>query len=121
GSALAQDYPEMKLRFGHFAPATTAHSQVDAWFAKELERRSGGKITQEIFWAGAVGQASELLSLVGQGAVDIAAVPASYFPAQLPLLAAPSALPFALPDPQKAERIMHSLWEEIPEMQQEAR
>jgi len=121
GAALAQDYPQLRLRFGHFAPATTAHSQVDAWAAKEIERRSGGKITQQIFWAGAVGQASELLGLVGQGAVDIAAVPASYFPAQLPLLAAPSALPLALPDPQSAQRIMHTLWEEVPQLQEEAR
>lgn len=121
GPTSAQDYPQMKLRFGHFAPATTSHSQVDAWFASELAKRSGGKITQEFFWAGAVGQAPELLGLVGQGAVDIAAVPASYFPAQLPLLAAPSALPFALPTPEKAQQIMHALWEEIPEMQAEAK
>ena len=47
------------------------------------------------------GKPAELLNLVGKGAVDIAAVPASYFPAQLPLLAAPSALPLALPSPQK--------------------
>lgn len=119
-SAAAQDYPKLNLRFGHYAPPTAGHSKVDTWFAEELAKRSGGKITQDIIWSGAVGQASELLDLVGQGAVDISAVPASYFPAQLPLLAAPSALPLALKSPQHAQDVMLKLWNEVPEFRQEA-
>lgn len=119
--AAAQDYPKMELRFGHFAPATTAHGQVDQWFADEVAKRSKGQITIRIFWAGAIGKANELLTMAGQGAVDIAAVPASFFPAQLPLLAAPSALPLALPSPEKAQRIVYDLWESTPAMQEEAR
>jgi TRAP-type C4-dicarboxylate transport system substrate-binding protein len=111
----------MELRFGHFAPATTAHSQVDQWFADEVAKRSKGQVTIRIYWAGAVGKPMELLSLVGQGAVDIAAVPASYFPAQLPFLAAPSALPLALPSPEKAQKIIYDLWESTPAMQEEAK
>lgn len=118
--ALAQDYPELKLRFGHFAPPSASHAQVDAWFAEELSKRTDGKITQEIYWSGAVGQANELLDLVGQGAVDISAVPASYFPALIPLLAAPSALPLALKSPQNAQDVMLKLWEEVPELREEA-
>ncbi|MSQ21596.1 MAG: hypothetical protein EXR39_19170 [Betaproteobacteria bacterium] len=120
-SVQAQQYQKMELRFGHFAPATTAHGQVDQWFADEVAKRSGGQITIKIFWAGAVGKPAELLNLVGRGAIDIAAVPASYFPAQLPLLAAPSALPLALPSPQKAQRIVYDLWESTPAMQDEAK
>lgn len=119
--AAAQDYPKMELRFGHFAPATTAHGQVDQWFADEVAKRSKGQITIRIFWAGAIGKANELLTMAGQGAVDIAAVPASFFPSQLPLLAAPSALPLALPSPEKAQRIVYDLWESTPAMQEEAR
>ncbi|MFM9882128.1 MAG: TRAP transporter substrate-binding protein DctP [Burkholderiales bacterium] len=118
---MAQQYPKIELRFGHFAPATTAHGQVDQWFADEVAKRSGGQVSIKIFWAGAVGKPNELLNLVGRGALDIAAVPASYFPAQLPLLAAPSALPLALPSPQKAQRIVYDLWESTPAMQDEAR
>lgn len=118
---LAQQYPKTELRFGHFAPATTAHGQVDQWFADEVAKRSKGQVTIRIFWAGAVGKPAELLNLVGRGAIDIAAVPASYFPAQLPLLAAPSALPLALPSPEKAQRIMYDLWQSTPAMQEEAK
>ena len=119
-SAMAQDYPEINLRFGHFAPPTASHAQVDAWFAEQLSERSGGKITQEIFWSGAVGKAGELLDLVSQGAVDISAVPASYFPAEIPLLATPSSLPLALKSPQNAQDVMLALWNEIPEFREEA-
>jgi len=119
--ASAQQYPKTELRFGHFAPATTAHSQVDQWFADEVAKRSGGQVTITVFWAGAVGKPAELLNLVGRGAVDIAAVPASYFPAQLPLLAAPSALPLAMRSRQKAQRIVYDLWESTPAMQNEAK
>jgi TRAP-type C4-dicarboxylate transport system substrate-binding protein len=119
--ALAQEYPKMELRFGHFAPATTAHAQTDQWFADEVAKRSKGQVSIKIFWAGAVGKPTELLNLVGRGAVDIAAVPASYFPAQLPLLAAPSALPLALPSTQKAQRIVYDLWGSTPAMQEEAK
>lgn len=122
GSALAQQkYPKIELRFGHFAPATTGHAQVDQWFADEVAKRTNNQVTIRFFWSGAVGKPTELLGLVGRGAVDIAAVPASYFPAQLPLLAAPSALPMALPSPEKAQQIMYGLWESVPALQEEAK
>lgn len=120
GLSQAQDYPETDLKFGHFAPPTTSHSQVDAWLAEQLKERSGGKVTEEIFWSGAVGSSRELLDLAGQGAVDISAVPPSYFPARLPLIAAPSSLPLALPTPEDAQTVVHTLWQEFPEMQEEA-
>jgi TRAP-type C4-dicarboxylate transport system substrate-binding protein len=119
--AIAEQYPKMELKFGHFAPSTTAHGQVDQWFADEVAKRSNGQITIKIFWSGAAGKAMELLNLVGKGALDIAAVPASYYPAQLPFLSAPSALPLALPSPQKAQEIVYALWESTPEMHEEAK
>ncbi|TAK82491.1 MAG: hypothetical protein EPO20_20690 [Betaproteobacteria bacterium] len=118
---FGQENSKIELRFGHFAPATTAHGQVDQWFADEVARRSKGQVTIRIYWAGAIGKPNELLNLVSRGAVDIAAVPASYFPAQLPLLAAPSALPLALPSPEKAQKIVYDLWESTPAMQEEAK
>lgn len=120
-SASAQQYPKTELTFGHFTPATTGHAQVDQWFADEVAKRSNNQVTIKFFWAGAIGKPTELLGLVGKGAVDIAAVPASYFPAQLPLLAAPSALPLALPTAAKAQQIMYGLWESVPALQEEAK
>jgi TRAP-type C4-dicarboxylate transport system substrate-binding protein len=120
-AAHAQQYPKTELNFAHFAPSTTGHAQVDQWFANEVAKRSNNQVTVKYFWAGAMGKPNELLGLVSRGAVDAAAVPASYFPAQLPLLAAPSALPMALPSPEKAQKIMYGLWESVPALKEEAR
>jgi TRAP-type C4-dicarboxylate transport system substrate-binding protein len=68
-----------------------------------------------------MGKSRELLSLVGQGAVDVAATPASYFPTQLPFLSAPSSLPLTLDSVRQGHVVMHTLWQEMPAMQEEAR
>jgi TRAP-type C4-dicarboxylate transport system substrate-binding protein len=117
----AQDYPRLTLRFGHFTPSTPPHAQVDQWFAAELTKRTGGRITMEIYWAEAVGKARELINLTAQGAVDVSAVPASYFPAQFPFLAAPNSLPLTMASAREAQTVMHTLWQETPLMQEEAR
>jgi TRAP-type C4-dicarboxylate transport system substrate-binding protein len=121
GAAMAQQYPKTEIRFGHFAPATTGHAQVDQWFADEVAKRSNNQVTIRFFWAGAAGKPNELLGLVSQGAVDAAAVPASYFPAQLPLLSAPSALPLTMATPEKAHQVVYGLWGSVPAMQDEAK
>jgi len=75
----------MKMRMGHFLPATFAEADQDQWFADEIKKRSGGSIEIEIFWAGSLGAPRELLSLVSSGAVQMAGLPVSYFPNELPL------------------------------------
>lgn len=83
--AHAADYPKLKLKMGHFLPATFAQAEVDQWFADEVKRRSDGAIEIEVYWAGSMGNASELLGLVSAGAVELAAFPASYYPTQFGL------------------------------------
>jgi extracellular solute-binding protein (family 7) len=89
GSAVAQQYPKMTLRFAHFVPATLPGATVDQWFADELAKRTGGQITMQIFWAESMGKSMELLKMASQGGVDIAATAAGYFPSQIPMLADP--------------------------------
>ena len=117
----AQEYPRLELRFGHFTPPRPTHAQVDQWFAEELEKRSGGRITMKIYWGEAVGKAQELIKLTAQGAIDVSAVPPAYFPAQLPLLAATNSLPLTMASAREAQAVSHTLWQEIPAMREEAR
>lgn len=121
GAASAQTYPEIKLRQNNITPATAAPAIGTAWFADEVAKRSGGKVKIENFWSGAAGAPAEMLKLVGGGALDMGAFPASYFPAQVPLLASFSALPVVLPSPQKAQAIAYALWEGVPALQEEAK
>jgi len=84
-AAQAQPYEKQKVRIAHFLPSTFAGADVEQWFADELESRSGGAITAEIYWAGAMGSSDELLRLVQSGVVEIAAFPFAYYSKQLPL------------------------------------
>ena len=88
GVAKAEEYPELKLRLAHFVPSQLTGSKVDQWWADEIEKRSGGKIKIEIFWAESLGKAKEILDLVSSGAVDLGATAQGYFPSELPLFGA---------------------------------
>lgn len=120
-AAAATDYPETHLKFGHILPPTSGPALADAWFAEELAKRSGGKVTQQMFWASSAGKPAELLELTGQGSIDGASIVTSYFPAQLPLLSAVSAIPFAFPTTESAQKVAHALWQEFPAMHAEAK
>jgi TRAP-type C4-dicarboxylate transport system substrate-binding protein len=120
-AAPAQTYPEIRLRQNNITPATVGSAKATLFFAEELSKRSGGKITIENLWSGAGGAPAELLKLVGGGALDIGAFPGSYFPAQMPFLASFSALPLVLPTSPKAQAIANALWEKVPAFQAEAR
>lgn len=121
GAATAQDYPQLTLRQNNLTPATAGPALADVWFAEEVNKRSGGRITIQNFWAGAAGAPGEMLKLVGGGGLDIGTFPGSYFPAEMPFLAAPSALPLTLPSAEKADAIIHELWEKVPAYEEEAR
>jgi TRAP-type transport system periplasmic protein len=120
-SASAQSYPEIKIRQNNLIPAAAGLSQTVKWYAGEIKKRSGDKITIENFWSGAAGAPSEMLKLVGGGALDAGTFSASYFPAQLPFLASMSALPLSLPNAKKAQVIANALWTKVPAFQEEAK
>lgn len=110
-AAVAQEYPKMNLRLAHSFPAGWAQTKVDQWWADEIRKRSGGNIRITIMWAGAGGAPLEILRLVQTGAVDLGAVPPSYFPDDLPLSGAPNALPLTFDTNEEASTVMEALVE----------
>ena len=108
------------LRMNHQFPASAAGSKIDQWFADEVARLSGGDLKIKIFWSGALGGPKENLDLLGAGAIDMAAMSAGYFPAELPFFAAPNSLPMAMDNVTQASRIMQALVEEVPAYAEEA-
>lgn len=110
-----------EVRFANFLPASLTQVQVDQWFADELERRSGGKVRMKIFAAGTMGKPTELLKLVSDGGVHGAATSPGYFPSQMPLLYATNSLPLASKSAEETSRIVHTLYKEMPALQNEMR
>lgn len=92
-AAVANDYPVMRMKLAHFGPKAFVQSGIDEWWAKEVERRSGGKIKVQVFWAGSAGKPNEILKLVGSGVIDLGATPQAFYPNELPLIGAPNSVP----------------------------
>jgi TRAP-type transport system periplasmic protein len=118
-AAWAQEYPRMNLRLAHAFPATWAQTKVDQWWADEIRKRSGDRIRITIMWAGSGGEPLEILKLVASGAVDMGAVPPSYFPNELPLTGAPNALPLTFTTNEEASTVMEGLVKNVPAIQEE--
>lgn len=99
GAAKAQsDIPNMTLRWAHFAPAAWGSAQADALFAKEVEKRTGGKVKIQFFWSGSLGGPNELMEMVRSGAVDFASFPPTYYPSQWPMFGLTNSLPMTWGD-----------------------
>jgi TRAP-type C4-dicarboxylate transport system substrate-binding protein len=100
-------------------PATTVGSQVDQWFADEIKRRTNGEVEIKIFWSESLGTPTETLTLMQEGAIDMAVLSPGYFPAELPFHAAPNSIPMAMTSVTQASVLMKRLVEEVPAFREE--
>lgn len=84
GPAIAADFPEMTLKFGH--PYNESHplAQGAQRFADTIQERSNGNITVQVFPNSTIGSSKELVEAMRVNVVDIALVPttnvASFYP-----------------------------------------
>lgn len=119
--ANASDLPRMSLNLAHFAPSTWASSQNDQWFIDQLAERSDGRITGQVFWAGSLGSAMEIIDLTASGAVELGATAPAYFPSQLPISGMTNAIPGLFVDPIIAMDVKSYLMANDPAFQAELR
>ncbi len=101
-------------------PENTVSSQVNRWWAEQIEARSNGALTVRIFYAGALATAGENLDLVRSGGVELVNMSPSYFGADLPLYSAPNSIPMAMSEVDQATELMARLAAEVPALDQEA-
>lgn len=104
-AAAADEYPRMSLKFATFLSQSVPQSSVIEWWADQITERSGGNIKIQIFWSGTLGKGNEILSLVGDGGVELGQTAAPYYPAELPLTAMPNNLPMVFTDHETAVKV----------------
>jgi TRAP-type C4-dicarboxylate transport system substrate-binding protein len=104
-AAVAQDYPEMSLRYSSNIPEVVNTSKIDTYFSSEIEKRSGGKIKIQHFWANTLGGEAEIVDLVGSGAIDFGLIVTGNQFARMPFAAVTNALPFTYSDGPKLNRL----------------
>jgi len=108
-AAVAQDYPEMSLRYSSNIPQVVNTSAIDTYFSSEIEKRSGGKIKIEHFWANTLGGEAEIVDLVGSGAVDLGLIVMGNQTARLPFAAVTNALPMTYSDGPKVNALTREI------------
>jgi len=106
------------LRFAHYL-SKGPFLEVEENFAKRVEERTGGRVKIAITYSGGLGGGTEVLSLVGRGGVDMAAVVPGYFPDQL-LFWKTSQIPFVFDSPKQAMDVITASVKEIPAYKAEA-
>jgi TRAP-type C4-dicarboxylate transport system substrate-binding protein len=75
-----------KLIYATYFSEVYSASKTDMWFMSEVEKRSGGEITFEKYWAQSLVKAPELFPALQSGAADVAdSAPASYNVREYPL------------------------------------
>jgi len=110
---------ETVLNFNSQVLENTVSGSVEKWFADEVARRSGGELTIRVFFGEGLGKMSENLTLLQDGAIDMASMSAGFFSAELPLTAAPNSIPMSLDTVAEAMELMQRLLAEVPAIREE--
>jgi TRAP-type transport system periplasmic protein len=114
-------YAKTVLMMNHQFQASDAGSKIDQWFANEIKRATGGEVEIRIFWSNGLGEPIENLALLRNGDIDMAAMSAGYFPAELPLFSAPNSIPMSMENVCQASSLMKSFMDTIPAFALEAK
>ena len=108
------------LKMNHQFPAAAAGSKIDQWFADEVKKATNGEVEIQIFWSNALGAAKENLTLLRNGAIDLAGMSAGYFPSELPFYAAPNSIAMGMDKICQSSAIMKAFMNKIPAFREEA-
>ena len=73
------------LRATEFGPERGIRAETLKWLAEEISSASGGEMSMNITWGGALVKAREVLSGVGSGFADMGYAVSAYTPKRLPL------------------------------------
>lgn len=116
-SATAVQAQEFKLRWGHYL-GNSPFLQVEKDYAKNVEKRTNGRVKIDITFAGGLGKGNELMPLVGRGAIDMAAVVPGYYADRL-LFWKAYQIPFIFGSPKQAMEISASSYQKLPVFKEE--
>jgi TRAP-type C4-dicarboxylate transport system substrate-binding protein len=93
-------------------------SMADRWWAKEVEKRTGGKVKFEFYWSQGLAKIPESLEAVSTGLADISFFAVGYFGGQLPLLTCSSNF-YLTSKPDAVSKAMMQMYETSPALKEE--
>ena len=117
----AADQEVFKLKFSSpVSPPPFLISEVQKWWADEVEKRSNGRIEwTDFYWSGALTKPGETLEAIQVGLADVGMVFYPYYPGKLPLGNFTYAVPFGPGDPDVILEATVRMFDEIPALNEE--
>ena len=117
--AVSDEVFELKFT-SPVSPPPFLLSEIQKWWADEVERRSNGRIVwTDFYWSGALTKPGETLEAIEVGLADAGAVIYPYYPGKLPLGNFTYAVPFGPGDPNVILDATIQVFEEVPGLRQE--
>ena len=112
-----------KLRLAAVFPPPTVSlaSYATKLWMDEVTKRTGGKVTFQPFWGGALGKPAAHLTLVERGMTDVVLTHRWYTPGKLPLGQFEYVFPFGPVDPVIVTKAKRQIHEEFPQFAQAIR
>lgn len=117
--ALSASAAEITLKLAEVSPPGGMRPETSRWMAKEIEKRTNGKVKVEIYWGGSLVGLKEALRSIQAGVADMCAVAQSYFSKELPLSLFSWNSNYHPTDLVRLGRAYWKLYEEIPAFQKE--
>jgi TRAP-type C4-dicarboxylate transport system substrate-binding protein len=103
-----------KLRLHSYAPPPPAASGIGMkYFMDEVEKRTNGEISFQVFWSGALAPPKGQLHLIQKGAVDIQKTCTLYFPGKFVISHFEYSFPFNPTDPVIVSRAKRQIYDEF--------
>jgi TRAP-type C4-dicarboxylate transport system substrate-binding protein len=113
---LAGEYPKMKLRYANLVSAKLPTSKAEIYVAEELTKRTNGAVQVKLFHGSTLGGSTEMIDMVGEGAVDIGNFVASYVFSRMPMQGF-FAMPLTYPDIESVTELTRLGWENSKKLQ----
>lgn len=110
GAEKKESSKPIVLKFATYFPEVNTISQFNVWWAKEIEKRTGGRVTFKYYWAGSLVKARDLATAAGRGICDVALLATGYTRASFPLTGIYEAV-YITEKPDAACRAMSELYE----------
>ena len=108
GPAMANE--SYALQYASYISENAPQSRAFSWWADEVEKRTGGRVKVDLFFASSLLKATDMLRGVADGRAQIGYVANPYFPAELPLSSV-AGVPFVTSNTEAQMRTFYELYD----------
>ncbi len=109
---------EITVRYASPSAASDPTQEATIWFTEEVERRTDGRVTFEMFLGNSLVKDQDIVSAVGDGLIEMGKIYTVSYPGQMPLWNMTN-LPFTSPSPYVAMNVINDLTEQYPAFDEE--